>query len=91
MGRFLNLLKEVEEYNRMEYPKIGEPFDTIAAQPPKKGKPVVFERRVQPHIIDSESTGYFLNYWADTIERGYEIAMQKVAELKRNKKLSRKI
>ena len=86
MGRIVDFLKRVREYEEMEYPKVGQPFDTIGTEPPIGNKPPVTSRRVQPHIIDTESTGHFLNYWVETPERALEITIQRVAEIKKNKK-----
>ena len=80
------LLREVERYARMKYPKVGQPFETIGMT--SKTNTLA---RWMPHIIDSESEGHFVNYWVDTEERTWEISIHICAEIKKNKKEKGKI
>jgi hypothetical protein len=75
----MGILSRVEEESRLEYPKIGEPLKTNVMVSSSK-----YVERWQPHIIDTKTTGRFLNYWVESEWRAWEIAMQKVVEIRKN-------
>ena len=72
---------DAEEESRREYPRVGNPILTEVIFQKSNDR----ENRWQPHIIYSESSGEFLNYWVESEERAWEISMQKVVEMRKKK------
>jgi hypothetical protein len=57
-----------------DYPRVGEPLGR-------------HDGLVQPHIIDTESTGTFMDYGYDTSELALEVAAEVVVNIRKSRKL----
>ena len=78
--------KEIDIYDRMDYPRIGEPL--LAHTMTGKDE---HTSRYMPHIIIGKNLGIFLNYWVEDFERCMEISRDKVIEMRREKRKKMKI
>jgi hypothetical protein len=65
--------QDVDRFARMKYPRIGQPMKV-------EGQSGVW--RYTPHIVDSESSGKYLDFSLPTIEECLEVTRQKVNELR---------
>ena len=66
-------IQDAEKFAGMKYPRIGQPLRV-------EGQSGVW--RYIPHIVDSESSGKYLDFSLPTIEECLEVTRQKVNELR---------
>lgn len=87
MRNISSFLREVEAYARMEFPKIGAPLQASYVTKKKSVKVFTVEDLFQPHIIDSGSTGGFVDVGYRTEEEAIIASNEVVTMLKVQKRM----